>query len=73
MLKTVLIPHLFQSGSMGKTGLILHTMERLARNKNHICIYVDIYATQNLKDFANKLGSAILNAFPERIQPERNS
>jgi len=51
---------------MGKTGLILHTMERLSKNKNHICIYVDIYATQNLKDFANKLGSAILDAFPER-------
>ena len=51
---------------MGKTGLILHTMERLSKNKNHICIYVDIYATQNLKDFANKLGSAILDAFPEK-------
>jgi len=51
---------------LGKTGLILHTMERLSKNKNHICIYVDIYATQNLKDFANKLGSAILDAFPER-------
>jgi len=51
---------------MGKTGLILHTMERLSKNKNHICIYIDIYATQNLKDFANKLGSAILDAFPER-------
>jgi uncharacterized protein len=51
---------------MGKTGLILHTMEKLSGNKNHICIYVDIYATQNLKDFTNKLGSAILDAFPEK-------
>src|SRR5665648_575190 len=51
---------------MGKTGLILHTIERLSRNKNHICIYADIYATQNLKDFTNKLGGAILDAFPEK-------
>jgi hypothetical protein len=51
---------------MGKTGLIWHTMGRLSENKNHICIYADIYATQSLKDFTNKLGSAILDAFPEK-------
>jgi AAA+ ATPase superfamily predicted ATPase len=51
---------------MGKTGLIWHTMERLSETKNHICIYSDIYATQSLMDFTNKLGSAILDAFPEK-------
>jgi AAA+ ATPase superfamily predicted ATPase len=51
---------------MGKTGLIWHTMEKLAGNKDHICIYADIYATQSLKDFTNKLGSSILDAFPEK-------
>jgi hypothetical protein len=51
---------------MGKTGLIWHTIERLKKKKSHICIYADIYATQNLQDFANKLGSSILRAFPEK-------
>ena len=51
---------------MGKTGLIWHTMKKLAGNKDHICIYADIYATQSLKDFTNKLGSSILDAFPEK-------
>lgn len=51
---------------MGKTGLIYHTFDRLSDSKTHICIYVDIYATQNLRDFTNKLGSAIFEAFPSK-------
>jgi uncharacterized protein len=51
---------------MGKTGLIRHTMEKLLGDKDHICIYSDIYATQCLKDFTNNLGSSILGAFPEK-------
>jgi len=51
---------------MGKTGLLWHTIGRLSEVKTHICIYADIYATQSLKDFTNKLGSAIMEAFPEK-------
>jgi AAA+ ATPase superfamily predicted ATPase len=51
---------------MGKTGLIWHTIEGLKKKKSHVCIYADIYATQNLQDFTNKLGSSILRAFPEK-------
>jgi AAA+ ATPase superfamily predicted ATPase len=51
---------------MGKTGLIWHAMESLSERKGHITIYADIYATQSLKDFTNKLGSSILNSFPEK-------
>jgi AAA+ ATPase superfamily predicted ATPase len=51
---------------MGKTGLIWHAMESLSERKSHITIYADIYATQSLKDFTNKLGSSILNSFPEK-------
>jgi len=51
---------------MGKSGLIWHSMEELIRKGKFTCIYADIYATQNLKDFTNKIGSSILQAFPEK-------
>ncbi|MBG0858824.1 MAG: ATP-binding protein [Bacteroidales bacterium] len=51
---------------MGKSGLIWHTFDRLNRSGSHTCIYSDIYATQDLRDFTNKLGSAILRALPEK-------
>jgi hypothetical protein len=57
---------------MGKSGLILHTFEQLSKGEKHICIYTDIYATQNLKDFTNKLSSAILSALPEKKPAGKN-
>lgn len=50
---------------MGKTGLIHHTFNSLNKDKNIICIYIDIYATQNLSDFTNQLASIILKSFPK--------
>lgn len=51
---------------MGKSGLIWHTFDNLTRKGSHTCIYSDIYATQDLRDFTNNLGSAILRALPEK-------
>ena len=50
---------------MGKTGLIHHCFNALEKNKNWECIYVDIYATQNLAEFTNQMASAILKKFPQ--------
>jgi hypothetical protein len=50
---------------MGKTGLIHHTFNLLSKEKDVVCIYIDIYATQNLNDFTNQLASVILKTFPE--------
>lgn len=51
---------------MGKTGLIWHVFETLKKDKKTRCIYIDIYATQNLSDFTNQVAAGILKAFPER-------
>jgi AAA+ ATPase superfamily predicted ATPase len=51
---------------MGKTGLIWHVFETLKKDKKIRCIYIDIYATQSLKDFTNQLAAGILKAFPEK-------
>ena len=56
---------LFSIRRMGKTGLVNHLFYSL-RKKKISCIYIDLYATQNLREFTNQFGSAVLKAFPER-------
>ena len=52
---------------IGKTGLIKHVFNRIkAANKDAICIYIDIFATQNLYDFVQVLGVAIVEEAVER-------
>jgi len=50
---------------MGKTGLIQHVFASLEKKKTK-GIYIDIYATQSLKDFTNQLATAILKVYPEK-------
>lgn len=46
---------------MGKTGLINHVFYHLAKEqKNAVCYYVDLYQTDSLSSFVNKLGNAVL-------------
>lgn len=53
----------FAQRRMGKSALIMHTFHHL-KKKNITTIYIDIYATQSLKDFTNQLANAIYNVFP---------
>ena len=53
----------FAQRRVGKTALIQHVFYLLKRKKTE-CIYLDIYATQNLKDFTNELANSIYQAFP---------
>jgi hypothetical protein len=57
---------LFAIRRIGKTGLIKHVFNQLNKSKNVACIYVDIYATSNVKDFTNMLATAIYQRFPEK-------
>lgn len=50
---------------MGKTGLIHHAFESL-RKKKAQGIYIDIYASESLRDLINLLATAILKVFPEK-------
>lgn len=49
---------------VGKTALIQHVFY-LLKKKKITTIYIDIYATQNLKDFTNQLANSIYKVFPE--------
>ena len=54
---TLLSPRKF-----GKTGLIKHVFNRISSTeKDTVCIYVDIFSTQNLHDFVQVLGAAIVD------------
>ena len=58
---------LFSPRKIGKTGLIKHVLYRINEtNKNAICIYLDIFSTQNLHDFVQALGVAIVEEAMER-------
>ncbi|MBE9484355.1 MAG: ATP-binding protein [Bacteroidetes bacterium] len=46
---------------MGKTGLIKHVMFGLDKSGKYETIYLDIYDTQNIGDFINKFGTALLS------------
>lgn len=48
---------------LGKTGLILHTFNRLmAEDSTRRCFYLDIYSTENQTDLVKQMASAILGS-----------
>lgn len=49
---------------MGKTALIKHVFYLLQKQKKVKSIYIDIYATENLKDLTNTLANSIYQIFP---------
>lgn len=61
---------LFAIRRIGKTGLIQHLFHYL--KKDHLCIYLDIYSTQNHQEFLSQLAAAIFNALPKRKQATNN-
>ena len=57
----------FSPRKIGKTGLIKHVFHCINETKKDaICIYIDIFATQNLHDFVQTLGAAIVENAVER-------
>ena len=52
---------------IGKTGLIKHLFYQIERqNKHAICLYIDIFATKNLKDFTEMFSSVVINGFARK-------
>lgn len=55
---------------IGKTGLVKHIFNHIkTENKDAVCVYIDIFSTQNLHDFVQALGSAIVE---EALQREKS-
>ncbi len=57
---------------LGKSGLIHHTFNRPEIKDSYITIYVDIYSTQNLAEFAKALSEAIIRTIKiEKSWPDK--
>ena len=52
---------------LGKTGLIMNTFFHLReKEKDAVCLYLDIFATKNLRDFVEQLGVMVINDIVRR-------
>ncbi|MDR3184372.1 MAG: hypothetical protein LBT49_03100 [Prevotellaceae bacterium] len=51
---------------MGKTGLIKHCFAQSVMKENYYTFYVDIYATNSLRELVFKLGKGIFEALKPR-------
>jgi len=56
---------LISARRLGKTALIHRLFDDFER-ENYACIFVDIYACTNLKEFTETLALAIFNKFPQK-------
>ena len=56
---------LISARRLGKSALIYRLFDDL-EHENYACIYVDIYASVNLKDFTETLALSIFNKFPQK-------
>ncbi|MBB3188405.1 AAA family ATPase [Microbacter margulisiae] len=53
----------------GKTGLIRHVFYQLTeKESNIVCIYIDIYATQNLNDFVKLFAENVLGKVDDNLE-----
>jgi hypothetical protein len=51
---------------MGKTSLIQKSFDKLNQKNEFKCVYVDIHATENLKEFTKIFYDSILQIYPEK-------
>lgn len=48
---------------LGKSALILHLFNQLEEEKSFECIYVDLFASQNIKDLTKSFGEVLLKKY----------
>ena len=51
---------------MGKTALIYHVFDELVKEKQSVCLYVDLYPTRNIIDLTRQLATVSMNVLPRK-------
>ena len=51
---------------MGKTALIHHVFNEILKEKQSICLYVDLYPTRSIKDLTRQLATATMSMLPPK-------
>jgi len=57
---------LFSYRRLGKTSLMHHVFEQLKTEKDTLCIYLDIFGTDNFESFLNELATSIYTSVPRQ-------
>lgn len=57
---------LISARKYGKSALIYRIFEELNEEKEWICIYIDIYSTQNFKELTELLAASVIKKFPPK-------
>jgi len=57
---------LFSYRRLGKTSLMHHVFEQLKTEKDTLCIYIDIFGTDNFEAFLNELATSIYTSVPRQ-------
>lgn len=56
---------LYSQRRLGKSGLILHCLQKLSGDKDFICVYTDLMPTVNLAEFTQYFTKAVLSAIAQ--------
>lgn len=59
---------LFSRRRIGKTALIYHVFYKLSKNKSIKVFYVDLYSTNDIKEFTETLAKAVLGEFDSGLK-----
>ncbi len=49
---------------MGKTALLYRIFDEIEKNETAICLYIDLYPTQSIKDLTRQLATAVMKKLP---------
>ena len=56
---------LISARRMGKSGLLHHVFQQLAKDSETKCVYIDLFHTQNQQEFTNILATSLLQTYPD--------
>lgn len=59
---------LYSIRRLGKTGLIHHVLNKFARKRNFVTVYMDIYDTSNINEFINRICSQVIFALERKSE-----
>lgn len=51
---------------MGKTALVYHVFDKIVKEKEAYCLYVDLYPTRSISDLTRQLATAVMNVLPQK-------
>lgn len=51
---------------MGKTALLYRIFDEIGKKEDAVCLYIDLYPTQNIKDLTRQLATSVMKKLPAK-------